>query len=98
MTIDIEKLANEILAKIHPYNTWVGALNDLELFAESYAAKALEDKEREIKELKAELNKQLKIKKQMRVAVVQIVDAIAEYFGTRNPVVVKLLEQFKELR
>lgn len=34
----------------------------------------------------------------MRVAVVQIVDAIAEYFGTRNPAVVKLLEQVKELR
>ena len=50
--IDIEKLADEILEKIHPYDNWVGSVNDLELFAESYAAKVLEEKEREIAELK----------------------------------------------
>jgi len=38
--IDIEKLANEILEKIHPYDNWVGSVNDLEQFAEAAAAEA----------------------------------------------------------
>ena len=52
MTIDIEKLADEFLHGTDRNGAYYGFVEDLKQFAESYAAKMLEDKEREIAELK----------------------------------------------
>lgn len=52
MTIDIEKLADEFLHGADRNGAYYGYADDLKQFAEAYAAKVLEDKEREIAELK----------------------------------------------
>ena len=51
MTIDIEKLAEEHLTPF-ARTSWTAYGEQLKQFAEAYAAKVLEDKEREIAELK----------------------------------------------
>lgn len=53
--IDIEKLADAFLHDTTRYGAYYGFAEDLKQFAEAYAAKVLEDKEREIAELRAKL-------------------------------------------
>lgn len=80
------------------YHSIAAKQDDIPLYTIQPDQSAEIELENEIAELKAELAKQLEIKKEMQVGIVQFVDAIAEYFGKRNPAVIKLLEQVKELR
>lgn len=50
--IDIEKLADEFLHGADRNGAYYGFVEELKQFSEAYAAKMLEDKEREIAELK----------------------------------------------